>query len=142
MALSPKTYKYINEIGRGTSVVYGFIAQQVKDVIPLAVETITESIPNIYKRAICNGKMITFDDDVSIELNIGDRINILDEDGKDDFYKITAINLNLIETDKDINSQNVLVYGKEVNDFNSSKKDYIFTLNICATQELYKNTIN
>ena len=138
LALSPKTYKYIDEIGRGNSVVYGFIAQQVKEVIPLAVETITETIPNIYKRAICNGKIITLDDDVSNELNIGDKIKILDEDGKEDFYKIIDIDLNIIEIDRDINSQNVLVYGKEVNDFHSLKKDYIFTLNVCATQELYK----
>ena len=31
-----------------------------------------------------------------------------------------------------------LLYGKEIKDFNSLKKDYIFTLNVCATQELYK----
>jgi hypothetical protein len=30
------------------------------------------------------------------------------------------------------------VFGKEINDFNALNKDYIFTLNVCAPQELYK----
>ncbi len=38
----PKTFKCIDEIGLATSVVYGFIAQQVKD---LAYNTISDSMP-------------------------------------------------------------------------------------------------
>ena len=30
------------------------------------------------------------------------------------------------------------VYGSKVNDFHSLDKSYIYTLNVCATQELYK----
>ena len=51
---------------------------------------------------------------------------------------ITEINENTIKIDKDINSSNVFVFGKEIDDFHTLKKDYIFTLNVCATQELYK----
>jgi hypothetical protein len=138
LAIQPKTYKYIDELGRGSSIVYGFIAQQVKEVIPLAVEFVKDIIPNIYKTAICNSNIITLDNDVSQDLNIGDKIKIYDELGKDDVYDITEINSNIIKIDKDINSSNVFVYGKEINDFHTLKKDYIFTLNVCATQELYK----
>jgi len=53
-------------------------------------------------------------------------------------YNITEINENTIKIDKEINSSNVFVYGKEIDDFHTLKKDYIFTLNVCATQELYK----
>ncbi len=53
-------------------------------------------------------------------------------------YNITEINSNVIKIDKDINTSNVFVFGKEVDDFHTLKKDYIFTLNVCATQELYK----
>jgi hypothetical protein len=53
-------------------------------------------------------------------------------------YNITEINSNVIKIDKDINSSNVFVFGKEIDDFHTLKKDYIFTLNVCATQELYK----
>ena len=31
-----------------------------------------------------------------------------------------------------------LFYGSKVNDFHTISKDYIFTLNVCATQELHK----
>ena len=50
----------------------------------------------------------------------------------------SSINSNEIEIDDTIDSSDVFVYGKEINDFHSLKKDYIFTLNVCATQELYK----
>jgi hypothetical protein len=53
-------------------------------------------------------------------------------------YNITEINSNVIKIDKDINTSNIFVFGKEVDDFHTLKKDYIFTLNVCATQELYK----
>ena len=72
------------------------------------------------------------------DLNINDNIKIYDEFGKDDIYNITEINENTIKIDKEINSSNVFVYGKEIDDFHTLKKDYIFTLNVCATQELYK----
>jgi hypothetical protein len=138
LAIQPKTYKYIDELGRGSSIVYGFIAQQVKEVIPLAVEFVKDTIPNIYKTAICDSNIITLDNDVSQDLNIGDKIKIYDELGKDDVYDITEINSNIIKIDKDISSSNVFIYGKEINDFHTLKKDYIFSLNVCATQELYK----
>ena len=138
LAIQPKTYKYIDEIGRGSSVVYGFIAQQVKEVIPLAVEIVKDYIPNIYKLGDCSSNIITLDKDVSQDLNIGDKIKIFDGNNNCDFYNINNINSNVIEIDKDINSSNVFIYGKEINDFHTLKKDYIFSLNVCATQELYK----
>ena len=58
--------------------------------------------------------------------------------GENDLYGITDINSNIIKIDKDINSSNVFIYGKEIDDFHTLKKDYIFSLNVCATQELYK----
>jgi hypothetical protein len=37
LKIQPKTYKYIDVLTRGDSVIYGFIAQQIKEVIPEAV---------------------------------------------------------------------------------------------------------
>ena len=125
-------------MSKGNSTVYGFIAQQVKEVIPHAVETVKDIIPNIYKRASCSSNIITLESDVSQDLNINDNIKIYDEFGNDNMYNITEINENVITIDKDINTSNVFVFGKEIEDFHTLKKDYIFTLNVCATQELYK----
>ena len=138
LLIQPKTYKYIDEIGRGSDVVYGFIAQQVKEVLPQAVSEMKEIIPNIYKKAICSGNIITLENDISNELNIDDNIQIYIENGNSEMHKIININSNVIEIEKEINKENVFIYGKEIKDFNSLKKDYIFTLNVCATQELYK----
>ena len=46
--------------------------------------------------------------------------------------------MSIPKIDKEINTEKIFIYGKEMNDFHSLKKDYIFTLNVCATQELYK----
>jgi hypothetical protein len=138
LAIQPKTYKYVDYLVKGNSNVYGFIAQQVKEVIPRAVELVKDIIPNIYKRAICDSNIITLENDVSQELNINDNIKIYDEFGNDNMYNILEINENVIKIDKDINTSNIFVFGKEVDDFHTLKKDYIFTLNVCATQELYK----
>ncbi len=53
LAIQPKTYKYIDYLSKNNRVVYGFIAQQVKNVIPHSVELVKDIIPNIYKRASC-----------------------------------------------------------------------------------------
>ena len=53
MLIKPKTYNYIDYITRGSNLVYGFIAQQIKNILPNVVKIIKDYIPNIY----CNGKL-------------------------------------------------------------------------------------
>ena len=138
LKIQPKTYKYIDVLTRGDSVVYGFIAQQIKEVIPEAVSIIPEIIPNIYKQGTYNNKIITLDIDVSNELSVNDKIKVIDDKDNPKMVNVININSNKIEIDEMINSSDVFVFGKEINDFHSLKKEYIFTLNVCATQELYK----
>ena len=78
------------------------------------------------------------DYDISNTLNIGDEISLItDKDGKRN-YNIIDINSNQFKIDKDIEGSNCLVYGTKVNDFHTLDKSYIYTLNVCATQDLYK----
>ena len=78
------------------------------------------------------------DYDISNTLNIGDEISLItDKDGKRN-YNIIDINSNQFKIDKDIGGSNCLVYGTKVNDFHTLDKSYIYTLNVCATQDLYK----
>ena len=138
LAIKPKTYNYIDTIDKGTNKVYGFIAQQVQEVIPEAVKLQEEFIPNIYKIASLNSNQIIMDYDISNTLNIGDEISLItDKDGKRN-YNIIDINSNQFKIDKDIEGSNCLVYGTKVNDFHTLDKSYIYTLNVCATQDLYK----
>jgi len=50
-SIQPKTYNYKDVVSKGNSTVYGFIAQQIKEVLPDAVSTESSSIPNIYENA-------------------------------------------------------------------------------------------
>ena len=45
---------------------------------------------------------------------------------------------NKITIDKEIEGDKCFVYGKKINDFHALDKNYIYTLNVSATQELYK----
>ncbi len=47
LQMQPKAYEYIDKVERGDNMVYGFIAQQTKEVIPEAVKTTEGIIPNI-----------------------------------------------------------------------------------------------
>jgi hypothetical protein len=48
------------------------------------------------------------------------------------------VNETSIKIDKTYNNDDVFIYGSKVNDFHTLDKSYIYTLNVCATQELYK----
>jgi len=74
LLIEPKKYKYIDEVGKGTKEVIGFIAQQIKEVIPEAVHLGKGDLPN----------------------------------------------------------------GEIIQDFHYLDKLTIFTLNVCATQELHR----
>lgn len=47
--LQPKTYTYKDTINKGTEMVYGFIGQEVNNVLPEATSFISDVIPNIYE---------------------------------------------------------------------------------------------
>ena len=135
LAIEPKTYKYIDG-NKSTERVYGFIAQQVKEVIPEAVVFIETVIPNIYKNCICEDKRIY------VEIPI-DRLGRYIEISGYGKYKITKIEPDYIEVINDMHSKDIpdgenFVYGYEVKDFHTINKEYIFTLNVCATQELHR----
>ena len=57
---------------------------------------------------------------------------------KEGTYTILEINSNSIKIDKSIEGDKCFIYGKEIDDFHTLSKEYIFTLNVCATQELYR----
>jgi hypothetical protein len=54
----------------------------------------------------------------------------------DDTIKINEVLSSTPEGDE--NENECFVYGSKVDDFHTLDKNYIYTLNVCATQELYK----
>ena len=137
LLIQPKTYEYIDK-SRGNNKVYGFIAQQIKEVIPEAITITKETIPNIFKTCECNNDEIILSNDIiSSNLNINDKIDVIDMENQRKQYTITDILDNKIKLNENLISSNCFIYGKEVNDFHTLDKTYIFSLNVCATQELY-----
>ena len=139
LLIEPKTYKYKDFVVRGEEKVYGFIAQQVKQVLPEAVKITKNFIPNIYKVFDLSGDTITTNEDLTNLLSVDDNIQIIDQEKESkESYKILEISPTTIKIDKTINGDKCFIFGKEVDDFHALSKEYIFTLNVCATQELYK----
>jgi hypothetical protein len=136
LQIQPKTYKYIDTLFKKSHTVIGFIAQQIKEVIPEAVELAEEYIPNIYKVATTNEDIINLDNTEILKVN--NDIKIFDKNGNSELAKIIEVNETSIKIDKNYSNEDVFVYGSKVDDFNTLDKSYIYTLNVCATQELYK----
>lgn len=148
LSLEPKTYNFIDEKDRGSDRIYGFLSQQVKEVIPEAIKLSKNVIPNIYKNCDCSSNIIYLDNTSNLFINDTIYISDTDNTGEKQKYEILEVNDNSIKIDKEINSSNCFVYGKDIDDFHSLDESYIYTLNVCATQELHRrieaqqNTIN
>jgi hypothetical protein len=141
LSIEPKTYKYVNKLERGDKKVYGFIAQQIREVIPEAVNIQTSYIPNIYLVADYSNNVITLSSQpTKVVIKVDDKIKCYDKDNKELLVEVIEVIDDLTFRIKDIeySDTKIFVYGTEVDDFHTLNKDYIFTLNVCATQELHR----
>ena len=144
LKLKPKSYKYKDVINNGNSNNYGFIAQEVKEIIPEAVSYKKSFIPNIYEVGYYyDSGIIVINKSINNILNVYDKIKIYDDKGTEYICNITEIiNNNSFKIDnKKLNGDKILVYGTEVEDFNILDKEIIFSLNVSATQNLYNKII-
>jgi hypothetical protein len=158
--IQPKTYNYIDMRGRRDgratlegldgqepSPVYGFIAQQIREVIPDAIRIQTEFIPNIFTVAEYNNNLITLPSPSlpqaspnAYMINVASKVKCYDmRDNTIIVEVIEIINQSTFRI-KDIkyNNSKIFVFGTEVNDFHAVNKEYINTLNVCAVQELHR----
>jgi hypothetical protein len=137
LLIQPKKYNYI-EKEKNKHDVIGFIAQQIDEVIPEAISKSEGIPPNIYKNCLVNNKREIFYS-LPLDVVIDTDVIITDtEDGTGGRYKIKEIYDDYFIIDKDIDRDEVFVKGYEIKDLHSLDKNYIYTLNVCATQELYK----
>jgi hypothetical protein len=141
--LKPKRYGYVDKVKRGTEV-YGFIAQEVAEVLPESIMKETDYMPTIYKVFDLSGTTINCNDssnnslyDVS-NVELDDKLLLYDENDKKHFVKVSgvAMSLNTIQIDKTINGSKVFAYGKEEDDFHFIKKDHIWTLTTASVLEM------
>ena len=156
--LQPKTYNYKDPIKAGYNSVYGFIAQEVEEVIPSSTMKDIGFIPNIY--SICeidnSANILTFHFGTSgetieqFDLSVNDVIQI--EDSSQNMIERTIINIiddySIQVNDEyipshthdasgiELSCNRIFVYGKKVDDLHRLGKDAIWTVAAAALQEV------
>lgn len=96
--LKPKKFNYIDVFHNKSDAVWGFIAQEVSEVLPYAVTTTTEKIPNIFDLAEVSFELESSADDSGIGTNNGSIITLLsksttlfEKDSSGNFFKISLL---------------------------------------------------
>lgn len=151
--LKPKRYKYI-DAAQGIEPVWGFMAQEVAEVIPYATKKRTECIPNIYEVA----KVSSYDPKV-IKFTKFETTNLVNDsilkviDTKDDEHLIQVVDIidkHTIKVKEDVSSwtgaldsdgnviagKDLFVYGTQVDDVHTLNKNAIWTVATSALQEV------
>ena len=144
--LQPKRYRYIDEYKRGTDYVYGFIAQQVREVLPSASGLVKDVIPSIITSATVSYDSANDITTVSLldnkqhnltSENINSRVRFFNEnDMNTDLELQEIVSGNIFKVKGELKGTNTFVYGLEVEDFHTLNKDAIFTVALAALQQV------
>ena len=139
-------YDYIDYQTKGDGQVIGFIAQDVREVMPMAVSLKVEFIPNEMRNLVEPVWETITDEKGNEKFKL--TINDLDVSGntKYRFYVNNGDNEKQLEIENLENEpksfifeekwENIFLYGKQVDDFHIIEKDKIFALAFSATQEI------
>jgi hypothetical protein len=145
--LEPKIYNYIDEKQRGTSNVYGFIAQEVANVLPYAVTVGHGDIPNI----LTNSNVIVTENSNVLELHLDTPvegltlsntsvINIITDKNTSipcNVLSFSGSNVITIENRKEFsNVTGAYIHGEHILDFHNLNKDAIWAVSTAALQEV------
>jgi hypothetical protein len=128
--LKPVRYQLKN----GDKEVCGFIAQEIKEVIPSAVSTQTSFISNICDEATVDKDILTFATILDLEPLSKIKIKINEQE-----YNVTILEVldeHRIRIDQEFSEEKAYVIGQEVSDFLSIDSHQIFTVATAALQEL------
>ena len=145
-------YNYIDDVNKGEQKVVGFIAQEVQEVLPSAVHTSTNTIPNEYRML----EDVTWSDgDIDASGNVINykmSCDLTDVSGVQ--YKFSVSNdEGVVADEKDIVGNeddtftfdekytHVFCFGKKIDDFLNIDKNQIFALHHSAIQEIDKQQV-
>ena len=157
--LKPKKYKYIDP-SRGDTEVYGFIAQEVKAVIPESCKLVADFPPNMMVASYIAEKIKVDEQNSSCILTTQEPHNLLitdeiacrdaDNQPKSNIEILEILTPNSIKVNTNFEGldtkfidedgfveENVIwIYGKKVDDFHNLNKDSIWTTACSALQEV------
>jgi hypothetical protein len=145
--LHPKIFNFVNKKEKN----YGFIAQEVKKVLPDAINECKEYIPNIqcegeiemiietYENKKCmkhiylksyRGINLIFNTDLI-------KLKLINEDNKEVIVTVKTVLDNFYyELYEEVEKGKYFIYGQYIEDFHTLNKDVIYTIAIGAIQEL------
>jgi uncharacterized coiled-coil protein SlyX len=138
--LQPKTFQYKDSFFHGEQQNQGFIAQDVRNIVPSAVNQIKKYIPNIYELANVYGNRILLNHSSTKQfLNVqrGEPvlIKLYDKNNMEIIVELVEIiDDNEFLISRPLDGDTIFVYGQEINDFLTIDKDAIFTLSVSALQ--------
>jgi hypothetical protein len=139
-ALKPTTYQYVDEETKGSKRVFGFIAQEVGEVLPHAVSTSREVIPDIYALGSIDADgRVVLDSGKTHNLAIGDVVRIYKESVQTpEDYEVSAVGNSSYFKIKNWGkvTSRVFIYGRLVDDFHTLDKNAVFTVGVAAIQDL------
>ena len=142
-ALQPKKYSYIDKIGQGSEPTWGFIAQEVKNVLEHSVSVSKNFIPNIYELCrVENERTLILSNKTTELLVVGSLIKAISVDKSEILLTVGEIIdektfiVNESIEDKDLLDTKLFIYGQEVSDFNNLDKNAIFTITTAALKEV------
>ncbi len=159
--IRPKIYNYIDYNTKGNGNVYGFIAQDVKDVILHSTMCTKDYIPNFY----CQGNIrsidttnyiyeISSENDLSFEKVLDDngnevlfhKVKIYAYDSSDYICSVIQVNnpKNIrVKLEKEYkfanneeNKYKLFIYGQQIYDFHSLENNSVWTVATAALQEV------
>jgi hypothetical protein len=136
--IEPHEYNYVDKESRGDHRVFGFLAQQVREHFPEAINLMKAIIPDVNKvcpvdleeHTILLGTQAR---DGKLQIRLSNRTLDLQVTKVDD--ERVVYTPEDLEENIEIPSE-VFVVGYEVDDFHTLNKDFLFTINFAATQEL------
>ena len=137
--LKVSEYNYIDSIGKGNTLQKGFIAQEVEQFIPEAVNTHSDFIPDVFILATNLTKtenIVTIELPKTHQLLQGDLIRLITPAGQLDKEVLEIVSENSFSVSMTEEPESIFVYGKKVDDFRVVNYDYIFSTGIGAIQEL------
>ena len=141
MKIQISDYHYIDQDKYDGLLQKKIIAQQVKEVFPMAVaDQTTEVVPDVFKDAMIDDGVVTLPDH---GLHVGEKVKLtldeLDEGGEvpvNELYEVLEVGVDTFKVNSSASGK-VFVYGREVHDFCTVDMDALAMLNISATQALH-----
>jgi hypothetical protein len=131
--IEPKNYNMIETAENR----YGFIAQEVEEILPNAVILSNDFIPNIFDYGTYDDKIITFDNKNNLEIVEGDEIKINYQSCR--VEEVIDKNSFRIHKKLEVDENNkVFIMGTKVKDFKCINYDMITSINTASIKELHK----